>query len=111
MRERALTGVARRPGGTAQLCAAKSVRLHLLDRKWADPWEFRHEDLAGSEARLDALYAAAAKPGESGSAGEADINALLDDLDVPTALNIAEETGGDAARFVLRTLRVDGVDL
>ena len=30
--------------------------------------------------------------------------ALLDDLDVPTALAVAVEAGGDAARQVIRTL-------
>ena len=90
---------------------AAAIRLHLLDRRWADPWEFRHDDLDGAESRLDALYAAAGRPNSGGDAGEAVISALLDDLDVPTALNIAEEAGGDAARFLLRTLRVDGVDL
>jgi cysteinyl-tRNA synthetase len=90
---------------------AAAIRLHLLDRPWANPWEFHHEDLAGAEARLDRLYAAAGKPNGSGTAGEAVINSLLDDLDVPAALNTAEEAGGDAARFLLRTLRVDGVDI
>ena len=33
--------------------------------------------------------------------------ALLNDLDVPTALAIAEESGGDAARLVLRTLALE----
>jgi cysteinyl-tRNA synthetase len=35
------------------------------------------------------------------------VDALLADLDVPTALNVAEENGGDAARVLLRTLRLD----
>jgi cysteinyl-tRNA synthetase len=90
---------------------AAAIRLHLLDRAWADPWEFRHDELAGAEARLDRLYAAAGRATGGGTAGEAVINALLDDLDVPSALDLAEEAGGDAARFLLRTLRVDGVDL
>ncbi|MBA3742389.1 cysteine--tRNA ligase [Sporichthya sp.] len=90
---------------------AAGIRLFLLDRPWADPWEFRHEDLAAADARLDRIYAAAGKPGDAGAAGEAVITALLEDLDVPTALNIAEEAGGDAARFLLRTLRLDGVDI
>jgi L-cysteine:1D-myo-inositol 2-amino-2-deoxy-alpha-D-glucopyranoside ligase len=89
---------------------AAGLRLYLLDRPWADPWEFRAEDLAAADARLDRVYAAAGKPNGSGSAADAVITALLDDLDVPTALNIAEESGGDAARLVLRTLRLDGVD-
>ncbi|MBC8094049.1 MAG: cysteine--tRNA ligase, partial [Pseudonocardia sp.] len=32
--------------------------------------------------------------------------ALLDDLDVPTALDVAEESGGPAARLVLAVLNL-----
>jgi cysteinyl-tRNA synthetase len=90
---------------------AAGIRLYLLDRPWANPWEFQHDDLAAADARLDRLYAAAGKPTGSNAAGDAVIKALLDDLDVPTALNIAEEAGGEAARLLLRTLRLDGGDL
>jgi cysteinyl-tRNA synthetase len=65
--------------------------------------------LLAAEDRLDLLYSAAGRPGGEGAAPEAVVDALLADLDVPTALRIAEDAGGDAARLLLRTLRLDGV--
>jgi cysteinyl-tRNA synthetase len=88
---------------------AAAIRLLILDRRWADPWEYTPESLVVAEERLDRLYAAAGRTGDNGAAPEAVVDALLADLDVPTALNVAEEAGGDAARVLLRTLRLDGV--
>jgi len=88
---------------------AAAIRLLVLDRRWADPWEFEPAALVAAEDRLDRLYVAAGRTGADGTAPDAVIEALLADLDVPTALNIAEEAGGDAARVLLRTLRLDGV--
>jgi cysteinyl-tRNA synthetase len=86
-----------------------AIRLLVLDRRWADPWEFEPAALIAAEDRLEQLYAAAGRPGGEGNAPEAVVEALLADLDVPTALRIAEEAGGDAARLLMRTLRLDGV--
>jgi cysteinyl-tRNA synthetase len=88
---------------------AAAIRLLILDRRWADPWEYTPESLVVAEERLDRLYAAAGRAGDNGAAPEAVVDALLADLDVPTALNVAEDAGGDAARVLLRTLRLDGV--
>ena len=55
-------------------------------------------------ARLDALRAAAGRPASSAAAEAAATRALLDDLDVPAALSIAEEEGGGTARMVMRVL-------
>ncbi len=88
---------------------AAAIRLLVLDRHWADPWEFDPAALVTAEERLDRLYAAAGRPAATNSAPDTVISALLDDLDVPTALNVAEEAGGDAARLLLRTIRLDGV--
>lgn len=81
-----------------------AVRLMLLERPWAQAWDFRPEQLAGSAGRLEQLYAAAAGPSGSAAAPAAVRTALLDDLDVATAVAIAVEEGGGAARQVLRTL-------
>jgi cysteinyl-tRNA synthetase len=83
-----------------------AVRLLLLDRAWARDWDYHPADLDAAAARLQRLYAAAARgTGESHSvSAEAVSAALLDDLDVPTALAIAEEAGGDAARLALSVL-------
>lgn len=81
-----------------------AIRLLLLDRNWRDSWEFRRQDLAAAGARMERLHAAAGRVTGSESAVEAVRATLLRELDVPTALNIGEEAGGQAARLVLRTL-------
>ena len=84
--------------------AAEVLRLHILDRPWHESWEFDTADLDATAARLDRLFAASSR-GEADSAGvRAVVDALVTDLDVPKALDIAEETGGGAARTVLKIL-------
>jgi L-cysteine:1D-myo-inositol 2-amino-2-deoxy-alpha-D-glucopyranoside ligase len=86
--------------------APAAVRLLLLDRRWSTAWDVEAQQLDAAAARLERLYAAAARPdGERGR--EAVLGALLDDLDVPRALAVAEEEGGAAARFLLRILALD----
>lgn len=81
-----------------------ALRLLLLDRPWAQDWEYWPKDLDVAAERLDRLYRAAA----TGGGSDADVAgvraALLDDLDVPTAMGIALDAGGAAARQVARTL-------
>jgi len=81
-----------------------AVRLLLLDRPWADPWEFHVSDLETAARRLDRLYAAAGGSASSDAAVAAVSARLLDDLDVPGALDVAESEGGAAARQLLATL-------
>jgi cysteinyl-tRNA synthetase len=86
--------------------APAAVRLLLLDRPWSTPWDVEPRQLDDAAARLERLYAAAARPG--GDRGrDAVLAALLDDLDVPGALAVGEEEGGAAARFLLRVLALD----
>jgi cysteinyl-tRNA synthetase len=86
--------------------APSAVRLLLLDRPWSTAWDVDLQQLDAAAARLERLYAAAARAdGERGR--EAVLAALLDDLDVPRALALAEEEGGAAARFLLRVLSLD----
>ncbi|WNV73716.1 cysteine--tRNA ligase [Geodermatophilus sp. DSM 44513] len=80
------------------------LRLLVLDRPWSQPWEYRPELLEAAGTRLDALYAAAGRPGSSRAAGSAVADRLLDDLDVPGALEVALTDGGDAARQLVRVL-------
>jgi len=83
---------------------ASAVRLMLLDRPWAADWDYSPAELDQAAARLDRLHTAAGRPGGS-TAGEAAVTAaLLSDLDVTTALNIAEHEGGRTARTTLHTL-------
>jgi cysteinyl-tRNA synthetase len=82
---------------------AAAVRLLILDRAWAETWDYVPSDLDAATQRLEALQAAAGRPGTSDAAVAAVRAALADDLDVPSALAIAEDSGGQAAR-VLGTL-------
>jgi L-cysteine:1D-myo-inositol 2-amino-2-deoxy-alpha-D-glucopyranoside ligase len=80
------------------------VRLMLLDRRWNRPWEYRPGALEDATRLLDELYVAGGARGTSESAVAGVRAALLDDLDVSTAVRIAVEAGGDAARQLIRTL-------
>src|SRR5207302_11035097 len=80
------------------------LRLLILDRRWDEPWEFREGDLDGAAARIEELWRAAARAGGSDAATEAAVRALLDDLDVPRALSVAEEAGGRTTRAVAAIL-------
>jgi len=87
---------------------AAALRLVLLDRPWAREWDHDPAALDVATTRLERLYAAAARGAiEDGTAAAAAVTAaLLDDLDVPTALAIAEDSGGEAARLALTTLNL-----
>lgn len=86
---------------------AAAVRLLLLNRPWWQSWDFQPADIAAQANQLDRLYSAAGTARTSNAASDAVTAALVDDLDVPTALAIGEESGGDAARLVLRTLALE----
>jgi cysteinyl-tRNA synthetase len=83
---------------------AAAIRLLLLDRDWRQPWDYRPEGLAAAAGRLERLYIAAGRKAEQASGTDAVTAALLRDLDIPAALDIAEEAGGQATRTVLSTL-------
>jgi cysteinyl-tRNA synthetase len=85
---------------------AAALRLLLVDRPWAQEWQYDPAELAAAETRLERLYGAAARGAlDAGTPAARDVNAaLLDDLDVPRALAIAEEAGGEAARIALSVL-------
>lgn len=81
-----------------------ALRLLLLDRPWDRPWDFTPAALDAAAARLERLYAAAARPDGSPAAPRAVSAALAADLDVPAALAVAETDGGAAARLALSVL-------
>jgi len=83
--------------------AAAAVRLLILNRAWAETWDYASSDLDAATLRLEALQSAAGRPDTGAAAVEAVRAALADNLDVPLAIAIAEESGGQAAR-VLGTL-------
>jgi cysteinyl-tRNA synthetase len=80
-----------------------AIRLLCLARRWSEPWTYTRDDLDHAAATLDDLYSAAAKPG-SGAGSAAVPTALLDDLNVPRALQVALEDGGQAARTLIEIL-------
>ena len=80
----------------------QQIRLLCLNRPWAQGWSFSADELTGAATLLEELYSAAGKPGDSGVAALP--AALLDDLDVPRALAIALEDGGQAARTLIEML-------
>ncbi|MGH3874068.1 MAG: cysteine--tRNA ligase [Pseudonocardiaceae bacterium] len=86
---------------------AAAVRLLLLNRLWRQTWDFRADDIDTEASRLDRLYSAAGTARSSPAATDAVVAALINDLDVPAAVAIGEESGGDAARLVLRALALE----
>lgn len=83
------------------------LRLLLLERPWAAEWDYQSGEMDAAAAHLDRLHIAAGRTGGgSEAADEAAVVALLDDLDVATALSIAEEEGGRTARKVLTALAI-----
>lgn len=81
-----------------------AVRLMLLTAPWREEWDCTSGAPDAAAARLDALRVAAGRPASSPAAEAAATRALLDDLDVPAALALAEEEGGGTARMVMRVL-------
>jgi cysteinyl-tRNA synthetase len=81
-----------------------AIRLLCLNRPWAAPWDYAPDELEHAAGLIEALYGAAARPNTSTSGLAAVPAALLHDLDVPTALNIALEDGGQAARTLIELL-------
>jgi cysteinyl-tRNA synthetase len=84
---------------------ADALRLLVLDRPWAAPWDVTDEALEIAEARLDALYSAAGRGSSHDDTAVAAVEQrLLDDLDVPAAVSVALESGGAAARTLVSIL-------
>jgi len=84
---------------------AGAVRLMILDRPWAQNWDYRRALLDVAAARLQNLYQAAARnvPNDP-AAVDAMRHLLADDLNVPAALDLAIEAGGAAARTLTGVL-------
>ncbi|HEY7143681.1 MAG TPA: cysteine--tRNA ligase [Streptosporangiaceae bacterium] len=84
---------------------AAAVRLLILGRPWAQDWDYQPAGLETAAARLERLQSAAGRPARgTPGAPEAAVSAvraaLASDLDVPEALSIAEDSGGQAARVL-----------
>ena len=84
---------------------AGAVRLMILDRPWAQSWDYEPALLDAAAARLDSLYQAAGRTSASHPAAMEEMRRLLaTDLDVPAALDLAIETGGAPARTLATAL-------
>jgi cysteinyl-tRNA synthetase len=80
-----------------------TVRLLCLNRPYADAWEYEPALLDEAGATLDQLYSAAGKPGRDQPPPPLR-DALLQDLDVPRAIEIALDEGGATARALIEVL-------
>jgi cysteinyl-tRNA synthetase len=81
-----------------------ALRLHLLHRRYDEPWEFDPASLEDAQRLLESLYAAAARPGSGDP--DAPAEALRADLDVPRAVALALDQGGESARRLITQLRL-----
>ena len=79
-----------------------AIRLLILNRRWSSDWDFHTTALDTATGLLERLQSAAGRPDHTGSAmAVTEVRAALaSDLDVPTALGIAEQEGGQAARVL-----------
>ena len=80
------------------------VRTLLLDRRYDAAWDHTDDALDAAGSRLEQLHAAAGRSGGSDAARDAVLLALCDDLDVPRAIDLAVEAGGQAARELVQVL-------
>ena len=83
---------------------AAVVRMMILDRDWAEDWDYTPGLLSSAARRLEDLYQAAGRaPG--GSEEAPDVRRLLAaNLSVPAAIDRAIEVGGPCARSLAGTL-------
>ncbi len=92
-------------GDVLQRFSGPAVRLALLDRDWAQPWECTDAEFERAAEVLERLHRAAASAGGD-SAREEIIRLLVTDLGVPAAVELALSAGGEGARFLLDVLKL-----
>jgi cysteinyl-tRNA synthetase len=80
-----------------------ALRLMILSRPWDQPWEFSEGELDRAAGLLEQLWHYGAASGSSAAADEVQ-RALLDNLDVTRALEVAREAGGQVLRDVVALL-------
>jgi cysteinyl-tRNA synthetase len=83
---------------------AGALRLLILSRHWAEPWEFDEASLEGAARELENLWSHGASSRDRDAAEHDVASALLDDLDVPKALDIAKQAGGKVLRDLVALL-------
>lgn len=83
---------------------AGALRLLILSRHWAEPWEFDEASLERAARELENLWSHGASSRDRDAAEHEVASALLDDLDVPKALDTAKEAGGQVLRDLVALL-------
>ena len=83
-----------------------AVRLALLNRPWDQPWECAETEFTKATSVLKQLYAAAGSAADTTAAVEEVLGLLATELDVPRAIELALDRGGQAARFLIHTLKL-----
>ena len=81
-----------------------ALRLLILSRPWSEAWEFDEAGLEQAAGDLESLWRYGAEPGDRDVAEHEVAIALLDDLDVPRALAIAKQSGGQVLRDLVALL-------
>ncbi len=85
---------------------APVVRLALLDRPWDRPWDCTDAEFQRATGELERLYTAAGSLAGDDVAREEVLRVLVDELDVPGAVELAVAEGGAAARFLIDVLKL-----
>jgi cysteinyl-tRNA synthetase len=81
-----------------------ALRLLILSRRWSEPWEFDEAGLERAAGELENLWRYGAASGDRDVAEHNVALALLDDLDIPRALTLAKEAGGQVLRDLIALL-------
>jgi cysteinyl-tRNA synthetase len=81
-----------------------ALRLLILSRRWSEPWEFDEAGLERAAVELENLWRYGAESGDRNVAEHNVALALLDDLDVPRALALAKDAGGQVLRDLVALL-------
>src|SRR5436190_1996094 len=107
IRSMPLSGSARwvtNPAGPARGVPAGALRLLILSRPWAEPWEFDERELEEATHELENLWRFGAERGDRDVAEHEVALALLDDLDIRRALEVAKQAGGQVLRDLVALL-------
>jgi cysteinyl-tRNA synthetase len=81
-----------------------ALRLLILSRPWSEPWELSEGDLDRAAGELEQLWRHGSASGDREAAEHEVAVALLDDLDVPRALEVAKAAGGQVLRDLVALL-------
>jgi hypothetical protein len=77
----------------------------ILDRPWAEDWDYAPGLLDAAAARLEGLYQAAGRTSSASDGAVNEVGRLLAaDLSVPAAIDFAIDAGGAPARALVTTL-------